>query len=98
MHTILNGKNDNWNYIGKWWLKKYDQIYNAEYFHFGIICLVKPKMNSPLKFLRKMLKLIFLELLIMILCKLTTLTVLHVFLIYQLITLLRFLAFMGYII
>jgi hypothetical protein len=20
MHTILNGKNDNWNYIGKWWL------------------------------------------------------------------------------
>jgi hypothetical protein len=47
--------------------------------HFGIICLVKPKMNSPLKFLRKMLKLIFLELLIMIYCKLTTLTVLHVF-------------------
>jgi hypothetical protein len=41
--------------------------------HFGIICLVKPKMNSPLKFLRKMLKLIFLELLIMIYCKLTTL-------------------------
>jgi hypothetical protein len=37
--------------------------------HFGIICLVKPKMNSPLTFLRKMLKLIFLELLIMILCK-----------------------------
>ena len=32
MHTILNGKNDNWNYIGKWWLKKYDQIYNTEYF------------------------------------------------------------------
>jgi hypothetical protein len=31
MHTILNGKNDNWNYIGKWWLKKYDQIYNKEY-------------------------------------------------------------------
>ena len=27
--------------------------------HFGIICLVKPKMNSPLTFLRKMLKLIF---------------------------------------
>jgi hypothetical protein len=26
MHTILNGKNDNWNYIGKWWLKKYDQM------------------------------------------------------------------------
>jgi hypothetical protein len=47
--------------------------------HFGVICLVKPKMNSPLKFLRKMLKLIFLELLIMILRKLTTLTVLHVF-------------------
>jgi hypothetical protein len=23
---------DNWNYIGKWWLKKYDQIYNTEYF------------------------------------------------------------------
>ena len=22
MHIILNGKNDNWNYIGKWWLKK----------------------------------------------------------------------------
>ena len=22
MHKILNGKNDNWNYIGKWWLKK----------------------------------------------------------------------------
>ena len=19
MHIILNGKNDNWNYIGKWW-------------------------------------------------------------------------------
>jgi hypothetical protein len=37
--------------------------------HFGIICLVKPKMNSPLKFLRKMLKLIFLEWLIMIYCK-----------------------------
>ena len=32
MHTMLNGKNDNWNYIGKWWLKKYDQIYNTEYF------------------------------------------------------------------
>jgi hypothetical protein len=32
MHTIINGKNDNWNYIGKWWLKKYDQIYNTEYF------------------------------------------------------------------
>ena len=47
--------------------------------HFGIICLVKPKMNSPLKFLRKMLKFIFLELLIMIVCKLTRLTVLHVF-------------------
>ena len=26
MHKILNGKNDNW------WLKKYDQIYNTEYF------------------------------------------------------------------
>jgi hypothetical protein len=47
--------------------------------HFGITCLVKPEMNSPLKFLRNMLKLIFLELLIMILCKLPTLTVLHVF-------------------
>jgi hypothetical protein len=35
--------------------------------HFGITCLVKPEMNSPVKFLRKMLKLIFLELLIMIL-------------------------------
>jgi hypothetical protein len=32
MHTTLNGKNDNWNYKGKWWLKKYDQIYNTEYF------------------------------------------------------------------
>jgi hypothetical protein len=32
MHKILNGKNDNWNSIGKWWLKKYDQIYNTEYF------------------------------------------------------------------
>ena len=31
MHTIINGKNDNSNYIGKWSLKKYDQIYNAEY-------------------------------------------------------------------
>jgi hypothetical protein len=30
MHKILNGKNDNWNSIGKWWLKKYDQIYNTE--------------------------------------------------------------------
>jgi hypothetical protein len=39
----------------------------------------KGRVNSPLKFLRKMLKLIFLELLIMIYCKLTTLTVLHVF-------------------
>ena len=47
--------------------------------HFGITRLVKPEMNSPLKFLRNMLKLIFLELLIMILCKLPTLTVLHVF-------------------
>jgi hypothetical protein len=27
--------------------------------HFGITCLVKPEMNSPLKFLRNMLKLIF---------------------------------------
>ena len=32
MHKILNGKNDNWNSIGKWWLKKYDQINNTEYF------------------------------------------------------------------
>jgi hypothetical protein len=32
MHKILNGKNDNWNSIGKWWLNKYDQIYNTEYF------------------------------------------------------------------
>ena len=32
MHKILNGKNDNWNSIGKWWLKKHDQIYNTEYF------------------------------------------------------------------
>jgi hypothetical protein len=32
MHKILNGINDNWNSIGKWWLKKYDQIYNTEYF------------------------------------------------------------------
>ena len=32
MHKILNAKNDNWNSIGKWWLKKYDQIYNTEYF------------------------------------------------------------------
>jgi hypothetical protein len=32
MHKILNGKNDNWNSIGKWWLQKYDQIYNTEYF------------------------------------------------------------------
>ena len=32
MHKILNGKNDNWNSIGKFWLKKYDQIYNMEYF------------------------------------------------------------------
>ena len=32
MHTILNGKNDIWNYIGKWWLKKNDQTYNTEYF------------------------------------------------------------------
>ena len=31
MHIILNGKNDNWNSIGKLWLKKYDQIYNMEY-------------------------------------------------------------------
>jgi hypothetical protein len=31
MHKILNAKNDNWNSIGKWWLKKYDQIYNTEY-------------------------------------------------------------------
>ena len=26
MHKILNGKNDNWNSIGKLWLKKYDKI------------------------------------------------------------------------
>ena len=26
MHKILNAKNDNWNSIDKWWLKKYDQI------------------------------------------------------------------------
>ena len=32
MHKILNGKNDNGNSIGKWWLKKYDQIYDTEYF------------------------------------------------------------------
>jgi hypothetical protein len=32
MYKILNGKNDNWNSIGKWWLKKYVQIYNTEYF------------------------------------------------------------------
>jgi hypothetical protein len=32
MHKILNAKNDNWNSIDKWWLKKYDQIYNTEYF------------------------------------------------------------------
>jgi hypothetical protein len=32
MHKILNAKNDNWNSIGKWWLKKYDQIYKTEYF------------------------------------------------------------------
>ena len=32
MHTILNAKNDNGNSIGKWWLKKYDPIYNTEYF------------------------------------------------------------------
>ena len=31
MHQILNGKKDNWNSIGKWWSKKYDQIYNTEY-------------------------------------------------------------------
>ena len=31
VHKILNAKNDNWNYIGKWWLKKYYQIYNTEY-------------------------------------------------------------------
>jgi hypothetical protein len=32
LHKILNCKNDNWNSIGKWWLKKYDQIYNTESF------------------------------------------------------------------
>jgi hypothetical protein len=32
LHKILNCKNDNWNSIGKWWLKKYDQIYNTECF------------------------------------------------------------------
>ena len=26
MHKTLNAKNDNWNSIDKWWLKKYDQI------------------------------------------------------------------------
>jgi hypothetical protein len=37
MHKILNGKNDNWNSIGKWWLKKYDQIYNTEYFFYYML-------------------------------------------------------------
>ena len=39
MHKILNGKNDNWNSIGKLWLKKYDQIYNMEYFFYYMLRL-----------------------------------------------------------
>jgi hypothetical protein len=50
MHKILNGKNDNWNSIGKWWLKKYDQIYNTEYFFDWSI----PKKSSTLKPLGQM--------------------------------------------
>jgi hypothetical protein len=48
--------------------------------HFGITCPVKPEMNSPWKFLRKLLEqFFFIELLNMILCKLLTLTVLYFF-------------------
>ena len=48
--------------------------------HFGITCPVKPEMNSPWKFLRKMLEqFFFIELLNMILCKPLTLTVLYLF-------------------
>jgi hypothetical protein len=39
MHKILNGKNDNWNSIGKLWLKKYDKIYNMEYFFYYMLRL-----------------------------------------------------------
>ena len=39
MHKILNGKNDNWNSIGKLWLKKYDQIYDMEYFFYYMLRL-----------------------------------------------------------
>ena len=39
MHKILNGINDNWNSIGKLWLKKYDQIYNMEYFFYYMLRL-----------------------------------------------------------
>ena len=39
MHKILNGKNDNRNSIGKLWLKKYDQIYDMEYFVYYMLIL-----------------------------------------------------------
>ena len=39
MHKILNGKNDNWNSIGKLWLNKYDQIYDMEYFFYYMLRL-----------------------------------------------------------
>jgi hypothetical protein len=31
MHIILNGKNDNWNYIGKWWLKIVPRVRTKTY-------------------------------------------------------------------
>jgi hypothetical protein len=37
MHKILNGKNDNWNSIGKLWLKKYDQIYNIPIYYQNLL-------------------------------------------------------------
>ena len=37
MHKILNGKNDNWNSIGKLRLKKYDQIYNIPIYYQNLL-------------------------------------------------------------
>ena len=37
MHKILNGNNDNWNSMGKFWLKKYDQIYNIPIYYQNLL-------------------------------------------------------------
>jgi len=32
MHKILRAKNYDWDFIGKWWLKKNNKIYKANIF------------------------------------------------------------------